>query len=184
MDREESRIHPFFAENLYLLRGIMLEIRQTSKDDLKNIQKLWAEKEVMAHVGIPEGLKEANDDMDNWLYSVVSNRPKSNHYSIYNDDKFCGEVHYNIDTIHCTIAELGIKLYSFARGKGIASDALNYVIKEAYKNEAKIIFVNPNPKNKRAIRFYEKFGFDHKATPDFIDKKYPGFDHYYMELKK
>lgn len=43
----------------------MLEIRQTSKDDLKNIQKLWAEKEVMAHVGIPEGLKKSNDDMDN-----------------------------------------------------------------------------------------------------------------------
>lgn len=91
----------------------MLEIRQTSKDDLKNIQKLWAEKEVMAYVGIPEGLKKSNDDMDNWLYSVVSNRPKSNHYSIYEDNKYCGEVLYYIDTMHSNIAELGIKLYKF-----------------------------------------------------------------------
>jgi len=136
----------------------------------------------MAHVGIPEGLKEVNDDMDNWLYSVVSNRPKSNHYSIYNDDKFCGEVHYNIYTMHCAIAELGIKLYSFARGKDIASDALNYVIKEAYKNGAKIIFVNPNPKNKRAIAFYKKVGFTHKDAPDSIVEGLSQFDDYYMEL--
>ena len=91
----------------------MLEIRQTSKGDLKNIQELWVDKEVMVHVGIPDGIDESYDNMNKWLYSVVSNRPKSNHYSIYEDNKYCGEVLYYIDTMHRNIAELGIKLYKF-----------------------------------------------------------------------
>lgn len=162
----------------------MIKIRETSKDDLKNIQGLWADKEVMAHVGIPEGVRMSEDNMDKWLESVVSSRPISNHYSIYSNNKYCGEVHYRIDTMHNKVAGLGIKLYSFARGCGIANQALSFVINEAYKNGAKDIYVDPNPRNKRAIRFYEKLGFEHKDTPDFIFERFPQFDGYYMELYK
>lgn len=162
----------------------MIKIRETSKDDLKNIQGLWADKEVMAHVGIPEGIRMSDDDMDKWLESVASSRPNSNHYSIYSNNKYCGEVHYRIDTMHNKVADLGIKLYSFARGCGIANEALSFVINEAYKNGAKDIYVVPNPRNKRAIIFYEKLGFEHKDAPDFIVGRFPQFDDYYMELYK
>ncbi|WP_372650303.1 hypothetical protein [Anaerococcus octavius] len=37
-------------------------------------------------------------------------------------------------------------------------------MKQAYKNGAKVVFVNSNPKNKRAIAFYEKQDFKLKDT--------------------
>lgn len=160
----------------------MLEIKETSNDDLKNIQGLWSDKEVMANVGIPEGLSLSDDDMNNWYKSLALKRPKSNHYSIYYDNNYCGEVHYNIDTSHSNIADLGIKLFSFARGSGIAYNSFSFIIEEVIKNRANVIYVDPNPKNKRAIAFYKKLGFIHKETPDFIAKRYPQFDDYYMEL--
>lgn len=163
---------------------IMIEIRQTSKDDLKNIQKLWADKEVMAHVGIPDGIIRSDDQMNSWLVAQISKKANSKHYSIYKDGKYCGEVHYEIFTDHDNIADLGIKLYSFARGCGIANYALSFVIDKAYKNGAKIISLDPNPNNKRAIRFYEKMGFVKKEAPYFVIKRFPQFDHYYMELNK
>lgn len=160
----------------------MIEIRETSKDDLKNIQRLWADKEVMAHVGIPDGIDMSDEEMDKYFESVVSNRANLNHYSIYNNNKYCGEVHYRISAKHSNMAELGIKLYEFARGSGIAEEALSYMIEEAYKKGADVIYVNPSPKNKRAIAFYKKVGFTHKDAPDSIVEGLSQFDDYYMEL--
>ena len=53
---------------------------------LKNIQGLWADREVMVHVDIPEGIDMSDEEMDKYFESVVSNRANLNLYSNYNNN--------------------------------------------------------------------------------------------------
>jgi hypothetical protein len=47
---------------------------------------------------------------------MIQNRPKVNHFSIYEDGEYCGETNYAIDTEHNNSASLDIKLFGFAQG--------------------------------------------------------------------
>ena len=109
-----------------------LNIKETTPSDLPMILNLWADGEVMQYVGFPDGLKVNMAILENW-YQKISNNPHSKHYSIYDDELgFCGETFYEIDTEN-GISALDIKLFSHARGKGIAEAALNYVLKVVFE---------------------------------------------------
>ena len=108
----------------------MLEIKETTIEDIKCVQQLWADGDVMKFVGFPDGLHETDEKMQNWLRWIESNRPTLNHYSIFEDGKYCGESFYEIDAEHQSAA-LDIKLFGFARGRGIATAGLSHAIKEA-----------------------------------------------------
>lgn len=41
----------------------MISIRETTSRDLKDVQKLWADGDVMKFVGFPEGLHETDEKM-------------------------------------------------------------------------------------------------------------------------
>jgi len=69
----------------------MIKIRETQINDMKNVQSLWLDGDVMRYVGFPEGLRESDDQMMNWLTEIEKSRPAVNHYSIYNGEKYCGE---------------------------------------------------------------------------------------------
>jgi len=47
---------------------------------------------------------------------------------------------------------LDIKLFRFARGRGIATKALSHAIEEAFRNGAQIVWVDPDPQNAKATR--------------------------------
>jgi len=162
----------------------MLEIKETTIEDIKCVQQLWADGDVMKFVGFPDGLHETDERMQNWLRWIESNRPTLNHYSIFEDGKYCGESGYQIDAEHQS-AGLDIKLFRFARGRGIATKALSHVIEEAFKNGAETVWVDPDPQNAKAFALYTRLGFKRKDMPEHVIAM--GEDpiaNIYMELRK
>jgi len=160
----------------------MIKIRETQINDMKNVQSLWLDGDVMRYVGFPEGLRESDDQMMNWLTEIEKSRPAVNHYSIYNGEKYCGETFYRI---HASTgrAALDIKLFAEVRGKGIAKTALQFAIQEAFKNGAVSAYVTPDPENSKAIALYEHMEMTRKEMPsDLFDRNYP--DALFYEIRR
>lgn len=145
----------------------MITIKETAMEDIKNVQCLWADGDVMRFVGFPDGLHETDEAMQQWFEWLNAARPMENHFSIYEDDAYCGEASYSIDIDHGS-ASLDIKLFRFAQGHGIATQALSYAIKEAFRNGAKTVWVDPDPENAKAIALYERLGFKQKDMPEHV----------------
>ena len=103
----------------------MITIRETTINDLSNVKELWADGDVMKFVGFPDGLHKTDEEMNHWFRWISSARPMVNHYSIFKEDLYCGEIFYEIDCQHGNSAAMDIKWFSFARGKGIATKALS-----------------------------------------------------------
>ena len=76
---------------------------------------------------------------------------------------------------------MDIKLFRFARGKGIATKALSFAIEEAFKNGAEKVWVDPNPNNIKAIALYERLGFVRTQMPEYLTSE-EGVTSIYMEL--
>ncbi len=161
----------------------MIEIRETAVEDIKNVQWLWADGDVMKFVGFPEGLVETDEEMRDWFRWIESGRPSINHYSIFEDGKYCGESFYEIDREHKS-ASLDIKLFGFARGRGIANAGLSHAIREAFRNGAETVWVDPNPENEKAIALYTRLGFCRKDFPDHLIEEKEQYSSIYMELRK
>ena len=108
----------------------MITIKESTREDVKNIQSLWADGDVMEFIW-PGGLQETEEGVWEWLNRSISIKPLGNHYSIYEDGRYCGETSYKIDEAN-RCAALDIKLFRFARGRGTATRALSHSIEEAF----------------------------------------------------
>ena len=161
----------------------MVAIRETTSKDLNDVQRLWADGDVMKFIGFPEGLHETDEYMKKWFSWIEQGKPLQNHYSLFGDGVYCGESFYSIDVDHDYSASLDIKLFSFARGKGIGSAGLKHAIEEAFANGAKLVWVDPNRHNVKAIALYQRLGFIEKEMPAYIAQLEDGADMVYMELK-
>ena len=161
----------------------MITIKETTENDLANVRRLWADGDVMKFVGFPEGLHETEEGMKKWFGWIVSSRPAVNHFSVFDEEVYCGEAFFRIDAQHGNSAALDIKLFGFARGKGIATTALSYAIEQAFQNGAERVWVDPNPQNLKAIALYERLGFERKPMPEYLIGD-EGITSIYMELRK
>ena len=161
----------------------MIEVKETTIKDLDNVQRLWADGEVMRFVGFPDGLRQTSEEMRDWFRWIGSGRPTLNHYSIFEDGKYCGESFYEIDKEHKSAA-LDIKLFGSARGRGIATAGLSHAIKEAFQNGAEAVWVDPNPENVKAIALYTRLGFQKKPFPEYLISRDEEQKSVYMELRK
>lgn len=146
----------------------MVTIRETTENDLSDIQRLWADGDVMKFVGFPEGLQQTDKEMARWYQWINTARPRVNHYSVFDNGIYCGESFYEIDPDHGNAAALDIKLFSFARGKGIAAKALSYAMEQAFQNGASKVWVDPNPSNEKALALYTRLGFARKPMPAYL----------------
>ena len=144
----------------------MITIKEATYEDIKNIQSLWADEDVMRYIW-PGGLRETEDGIREWLDRHMAERPMGNYYCIFEDDKYCGETSYSIDE-ETHSAALDIKLFEFARGRGIATQALSYSIREAIKNGAETLWVDPHPMNSKALALYQRLGFVQKEMPEHV----------------
>lgn len=160
----------------------MITVKETTINDLDNIKRLWADGDVMKFVGFPEGLQETDESMKKW-FSRISAKPTAKHFSVFENDVYCGEAFFDIDVNHENSAALDIKLFKFARGRGIATAALSHAIRQAFENGADKVWVDPNPKNVKAVALYERLGFERKPMPEYLGE-YDGFESIYMELSK
>lgn len=161
----------------------MIEVRETTVEDVGNVQRLWADGDVMKFVGFPNGLVETDESMKNWFRWIEKGRPGLNHFSVFEDGKYCGESFYNIDAERKSAA-LDIKLFGFARGRGIAAAGLSHAIKEAFRNGAEIVWVDPDRENVKAIALYKRLGFLQKEFPDHLIEEAEGWNSIYMELQR
>ena len=162
----------------------MIEIREATTEDVKNVQRLWADGDVMKYVGFPEGLSETEESIEEMIRRTAANRPRTNYYAIFEDGVYCGETYYDIDE-DTKSASLDIKLFRFARGRGIATKALTFAIAEAFRNGAKTVWVDPDPENAKAIALYERLGFERKPMPAHVVAMGEDWEKYvYMERKK
>ena len=158
----------------------MIEIKETTYDDIKNVQSLWADADVMRYIW-PGGLQETEEGVREWL---DRNLAGGKHYSIYEDGRYCGETAYQIDEASRSAA-MDIKLFSFARGRGIATGALSHAMEEAFKNGAETLWVDPHPANDKAIALYERLGFVRKEMPEHVIAMGEDPDRFvYMELRR
>ena len=144
----------------------MITIRESTYDDVKNLQSLWADADVMKYIW-PGGLQETEEGVREWLDRSILARPKSNHYSIFEDGKYCGETAFAIDEATRSAA-MDIKLFQFARGRGIATKALTHAMEEAFKNGAETLWVDPRPANSKAMALYQRLGFVRKEMPEHV----------------
>ena len=162
----------------------MIEIKETAREDLGNIQRLWADGNVMRFVGFPDGLRETDEAMEAWWNRLNANRPATNHYSIYENGTFCGETGYGVNR-ESGSAWLDIKLFAFARGRGIATEALSFAMQKAFENGAKTLWVDPDPNNGKAIALYRRLGFQQKEMPKHvIDMDEDPTANVYFEISK
>ena len=144
----------------------MVTIKETTYDNIKDIQSLWADADVMKYIW-PGGLQETLEGVKEWVDKEILKRPMGNHYSIFENGKYCGETSYSIDEDTCS-ASLDIKLFDFARGRGIATKALSHSIEEAFKYGAETLWVDPHPANSKALALYQRLGFVEKEMPEHV----------------
>ncbi len=162
----------------------MIEIRETTKEDIPAVRRLWADGDVMRFVGFPDGLHETEEEMRAWFLWIDSNRPLIDHFSVFEDGVYCGEAFYAIDKEHGNSAALDVKLFRFARGRGMAAKALSHAIGQALLNGAEKVWVDPNPQNVKAIALYERLGFVRKDMPPHLIPEGGVPTSIYMELCK
>ncbi|MBR3105414.1 MAG: GNAT family N-acetyltransferase [Lachnospiraceae bacterium] len=144
----------------------MITIKESTYDDIRNIQSLWADEDVMKYIW-PGGLHETEDAVREWLDGFINAGTSKKHYSIFENGKYCGETQYAIDE-DTHSAALDIKLFRSAWGRGIATGALEYSIDQAFKNGAEKVWVDPRPDNSRAIALYRRMGFVQKEMPEHV----------------
>lgn len=158
------------------------QIKLTEKSDLSNVQHLWATPEVMHFVGFPNGLHESMEHLENEWLPWVQNPPYRQHFSIYAKAiGYCGESFYDVD--ETGLACMDIKLLPCARGKGIAFEGLAHALNQAFTvGNARSAYVDPNPENEKALKLYERLGFQETTRPEHLEDL--GCPYVYMELSR
>lgn len=159
-----------------------IQIKVTEKEDLVNVQKLWADPAVMCYVGFPEGLRETLEYLEKSWLPWVQNPPKRQHFSVCSDEiGYCGESFYNVDEMG--LACMDIKLLPCARGKGIAYTALAYALDQAFEiGGARCAYVDPDPKNETALNLYTRLGFQNAKRAAHLED--PGCPYVYLEMTR
>lgn len=87
------------------------------------------------------------------------------HMAVVSDsDEYMGTV--SLKHISCDIAEFAIVIRSSAMGKGFSKYAMERMLDEGfYKLNISSIYWCVSPENKRAVRFYDKNGYN-RVSPD------------------
>ncbi|MBQ7445119.1 MAG: GNAT family N-acetyltransferase [Clostridia bacterium] len=179
MEKSQSKADP-----VTIVKVDRVEIRETTKADLKDVQRLWADGDVMKFVGFPDGLRNTDEEMEDWYGWIDAGRPLINHFSVFENGVYSGESFYEISREHGNYAAVDIKLFGFARGRGIAAKALSFAVNEAFRNGAEKVWVDPNPENAKAIALYKRLGFEKKERPSFTVSSDWAPSSVYMELGK
>jgi hypothetical protein len=95
----------------------MITVRETTANDLAQVKQLWADGDVMKYVGFPEGLHETDERMQNWFRRIVSSRPTTNHFSIFENAHWpCSGIALPVKTnLSCSHMAIGTAAALFER---------------------------------------------------------------------
>ena len=97
---------------------------------------------------------------------MANQETNSRHYAIVNDqDEYLGTISLKHIDLENRNAEYAICIRKGAMGKNIAKCATDLILKIAFL-ELKLhkVYLNVLEDNQRAIKFYEKYGFEYEGT--------------------
>ncbi len=147
---------------------------KTKESDLEALISLWNDGEVMKFVGFPRGLGYDMEKAIQWL-EVLNKKENTAHYSIYDNQTFQGELFYSYTEGQKAIID--IKLLEKARGKNIGFQGFCFVLDQLFKNtKAEVVTVDPHKENFKAIRLYEKCGFQYIGNSLYEREVHKVFD--------
>ena len=97
---------------------------------------------------------------------------KDVHLAIASDeDEYMGTV--SLRNIRCGKAEFAITIRRTAMGRGYSSFAMKEILRIAFEErDLKTVYWCVDPKNARAVRFYEKNGYERSKAPAAAKKRY------------
>ncbi len=154
--------------------GTRVRIRPTQQDDLRFLQSLWNDKQVMQYLGYPDGMQVTEEGMAHWWAITPQAQNAGDNISEFStphcvitllDDTLIGEFAYSID--NNKRARIDLKLAVEFWNHGYATDALKLALRELFaRNAAEKVVVEPSPDNTSGINLYKRCGFRPKPTED------------------
>jgi RimJ/RimL family protein N-acetyltransferase len=151
------------------IQGEKVLVRTTSDNDLEDLMALWNDGRVMRWVGFPDGLDYDQESVRTWFERLQAD-PRRHHFVVLADEiGFCGEVYYAVDQLQRR-AGLDIKLRPEAQGQGLATEALNNLIRHVFSEESSVdtVWTQPSEANKAARALYTRCGLKPAHLPDDI----------------
>lgn len=127
-------------------------IRRFNNNDIEEIMEIWKKQNIKAHNFIPKEYWENNYE---YVKEIL---PKAEIYVYIDSDKIKGFIGINNNHIE------GIFIDTDSQNKGIGTALLNKVKEDKTK-----LTLNVYDKNKKAIKFYQKNGFE--IIKENIDKE-------------
>lgn len=127
-------------------------IRIFNNNDIEEVMEIWKKENIKAHNFIPKEYWESNYE---YVKEIL---PKAKIYVYIDSDKIKGFIGMNNNHIE------GIFIDTDSQNKGIGTALLNKV--KEYKTK---LTLNVYDKNKKAIKFYQKNGFE--IIKENIDKE-------------
>ena len=110
----------------------------------------------------------ADKKLDDCVRFIISSQDETEniHFAVADDaDEYMGTV--SLKHIRQGTAEFGIALRDCGIGCGYAASALQEILEYGYKNRGiDTVYLCVDPENRRALRFYEKHGFQRCEVPD------------------
>ncbi len=148
------------------LHGDRVTIRTTTLQDLADLMTLWNDGRVMQWVGFPNGLGYDEEKIAHW-FETLQSQPFRHHFVVHVDDVgFCGEVYYAVDQAHRRAA-LDIKFVPSAQGRGLATDALQTLIRHIFQveKEVDVVWTEPWQDNIASRKLYARCGLTPQPRP-------------------
>lgn len=145
-----------------------MRLRKLEKKDAPFMLEWMQNKDIVCFLNTDFSKKRIEDCLN--FIETSENNHENLHMAIVNDeDEYMGTVSLKkIDNIN-KIAEFAITIRECAMGKGYSQEAMRIILQKGiYELKLKKIVWCVLPKNKRAIRFYDKNGYHRIENPKFI----------------
>lgn len=167
-----------------MIVGKRVELIPAKLTDRQNVYEWCFQSETTkAHSGPPNYSEKTIATYDEFCkdyyeeYYFTDSKPKNGRgYLIVNKEIPVGFISYSCFHLNEGIAELDIWMNSEGNcGRGFGTEALVLLGEYLHRNvEISTLLIAPSVQNKRAIRSYEKAGFEHteKAMTDFLQEEY------------
>lgn len=139
-------------------------LRKLKKQDAPLMLE-WMHDEDVVHYMKTDFQHKTLEDCESFIDSAQDSK-KNLHLAVVDDnDTYMGTV--SLKDIEDGTAEFAITMRKVAMGKGYSAEGMNHIIKKGLDDlELKNIYWCVSPENKRAVKFYDKNGYQRVSLND------------------
>lgn len=147
------------------------------KKDIYNKEQGDFLREVRSHPKVHEQLFNGGEisasDQQHWFEDIYSGDELSKIFLCQDDGKLVGYVQFNIDSVRHQRCEVGYALHPSHWNKGHGKRMIEWSISNTHllNNKVHRLWLTVFPENEKAIKLYEKYGFEIESkAKDYIIK--------------